>query len=51
MKMSFSQEMVIIALGLHSFRGTVGGSKLTKQTLLPKNEQVLINPNQSKKSR
>ena len=34
MKMSFSQERAIIALGLHSFRGdSLGGSKSTKQTL------------------
>ena len=33
MKMSFSQEGSIIALGLHSFKDFVGGSKLTEHTL------------------
>ena len=33
MKMLFSQERAIIALGLHSGGDSVGGSKLTEQTL------------------
>ena len=33
MKFSFSQERAITELGLHSFRDSVGGSKLTEQTL------------------
>ena len=46
MKMSFSQERAIIALGLHSFRGdSVGGSKLTEQTLPVRNTGLYSHKN------
>ena len=48
MKMSFSQERAIIALGLHSFRGGGGGcasgSKLIEQTLHISYGMKLVSP-------